>query len=124
MRFSRIGQHPITSSDPFSSFGDCRAPSHDRTLPGMQHERSAVAQPAQDISFLLELTNFFPAARYVNDRDNSVNGLPFGQFFVPSPIVPRNISGMDCLAQFFLRERPDYFAALGNVNRVFHMLCT
>src|SRR2546430_2680756 len=31
---------------------------------------------------------------------------------------------MDCLAQFFLRERPDYLAALGNVNRVFQMSCT
>jgi hypothetical protein len=26
---------------------------------------------------------------------------------------------MECLAQLFLRERPGYFAVLGNVNRVF-----
>src|SRR5437667_9006167 len=88
------------------------------------HQQGAVAQPAEDISFLVEFTNLFPAARYMNDRDKSMDGLPFGQFFVPSPIVPRNVSGMDCLVQLFLRERPDYFAILGNVNRVFQTLCT
>src|SRR4030095_9642871 len=60
----------------------------------------------------------------MNDRDKRVHWLPFGQSFMPSPIIPRNLSGMDCLAQFFLRERPDYFAVLGNVNRVFQTLCT
>ena len=31
---------------------------------------------------------------------------------------------MECLAQLFLRERPGYFAVLGNVNRVFQTLCS
>src|SRR6266496_682613 len=86
------------------------------------HQQGSVAQPDQDMAFVVEFTNLFPAARNMNDRDNSVDGLPFGQFFVPSPIIPRNVFGMDCLPQFLLGERSDCLAVLGNVNRVFQTL--
>src|SRR6266496_474599 len=56
------------------------------------------------------------------DRDNGMDGLPFGQVFVPAPIIARNSSGMDSLPQFLLRERSDYFVVPGNVNRVFHTI--
>src|SRR5437867_1768640 len=56
------------------------------------------------------------------DRDNGMDGLPFGQIFVPAPIIARNSSGMDSLPQFLLRERSDYFVVLGNVNRVLHTI--
>src|SRR5207248_7517810 len=52
-----------------------------------------------------------------------VHWLPFRQFFMPSPIVPRNVSRMDCCTQFLFRERPECLAVFGNVNRVFQTWC-
>src|SRR5437773_12517367 len=55
----------------------------------------------------------------MNDRNDCVHWLPSRQFFMPSPIVPRNVSRMDCCTQFLFRERPERLAVFGNVNRVF-----
>src|SRR4029077_6249758 len=85
-------------------------------------QQRSVAESTDDFLLIVKLSNLLPVPADMDDRNECVHRLPFRQFFVPSPIVPRKFSRMDCLTQFLFGERPDYLAVFGNVNRVFQTL--